>query len=178
MKHPNTIDPTFVIPGNLISSKNSRNVIPVKKPDGTVKRVPIKSKAAKDNEKALMSYFSGDKAFRSAWLERIAQAGFPVRLRVKIYRQTKARCDAGNITQNLFDCLVKSGLLPDDSMDYILPYYEPYEVDPKNPRTEINIVEVAEYFGIISKEAKRGRLFGQKGTEVNNGSIDWCGGDA
>ncbi|NTU49289.1 MAG: hypothetical protein HGA87_00070 [Desulfobulbaceae bacterium] len=154
MKQPHSIEPTFVIPGNLISSKNSRNVVPVKKKDGTTKRVPMKSKAAKNDETALMSLFLEHKAFRVAWLEKIAQTGFPVRLRIKIYRQTRARCDAGNITQNLFDCMVKSGLLPDDSMDYILPYYEPYEVDSKNPRTEINIVEVAEYFGIRSKEAK------------------------
>ena len=115
----------------------------------------MKSKAAKNDETALMSHFLGNKAFRVAWLEKIAQTGFPVRLRIKIYRQTRARCDAGNITQNLFDCLVKSDLLPDDSMDYILPYYEPYEVDSKNPRTEINLIEVAEYFGIKSKEHKK-----------------------
>jgi len=66
-----------------------------------------------------------------------------VRLRIKIYRQTARRFDFINAVQNLFDCLVRSELLPDDDANHIIPAFEPHEIDRVNPRTEIIIEKVA-----------------------------------
>ena len=59
---------------------------------------------------------------------------WPIKLRIKIYRKTKREFDYNNIIQGLQDMLVEAGYLPDDSAKYLIPYFEPFEVDPKNPR--------------------------------------------
>lgn len=140
MTEPNT----FVIPGDLISSKNSRNVIPMRsKSTGKVKRVPVKSLVAKNDEKRLLSLFRDNPDFRIAWSREIVSAvmagGWPVVLRFRIYRQTKRRFDYVNIVQNLLDVMVKAEMIPDDCADYVIPVFEPYQVDNVAPRTEITI---------------------------------------
>lgn len=139
---------TFVIPGELISSKNSRNVIPMRsKTTGKVKRVPVKSAVAKNDEKRLLSLFRENDGFRVAWHKEIVATvmagGWPVVLRFRIYRQTRRRFDYVNVVQNLLDVMVMAELLPDDCSDYVIPAFEPYQVDKANPRTEIIIEKVA-----------------------------------
>ena len=56
-----------------------------------------------------------------------------------IYRKTRRRFDYINIVQNLLDCMVKVGILPDDDSNHVIPAFEPYGVDKENPRVEISI---------------------------------------
>lgn len=132
---------TFVIPGELYSSKNSRVVIPVKSAaTGKTKRVPVKSPAARRQEAELIDRLRQNAGFAAAWLKEFALKDKPVRLRVLIYRGRAGRFDYINICQNLFDCLVKAELLPDDDADTMIPVFEPYRLDRANPRTELTIL--------------------------------------
>jgi Holliday junction resolvase RusA-like endonuclease len=139
---------TFIVPGELISSKNSRNVIPVtSKATGKIKRIPAKSKVAKEDEARLVGLLSSNHNFRVAWskeiVSRVTSGGWPVVLRFRIYRKSRRRFDYVNIVQNLLDVMVKAELLPDDCADYVIPAFEPYQVDKTRPRTEITIEPVS-----------------------------------
>ena len=65
---------------------------------------------------------------------------FPVRIKFMIYRQSHRIFDYINIIQNLCDCIVKEGLLPDDDAKHFIPVFEEYRVDSANPRTELTIL--------------------------------------
>ena len=130
---------TFIIPGELYSSKNSRLPLIYKDPTGkTIKQV-IKSPRARDHEKRLLQLFATNPAFCASFRHEAESMPLPLRLYIKIYRRTRQRFDYTNICQNLFDCMVKSNLLSDDSADQLLPVFEPYEVDNKTPRVEIRL---------------------------------------
>lgn len=135
-----TTEPTiFVFPGELISSKNSRRPILCKGKSGKTKIVPVKSKLAKDDEDRIRDMIKNNPKFVMQWRLSLLGRSFPVRLRVQIYRKSDRVFDYVNIVQNLFDCIVKEELLPDDSAKYLIPVFEPYKVDKNNPRTEIII---------------------------------------
>lgn len=135
------MEPTvFVFPGELISSKNSRRPLICKsKATGKKKIVPVKSQIAKANESSIRDMIRKNPDFVMKWKLELLKKSYPVRLRIQIYRQSHRIFDYNNITQNLFDCIVKEGLLPDDNMKFLLPVYEPYKVDKNKPRTEIII---------------------------------------
>ena len=138
---------TFIIPGELISSKNSRKPIMRKsKTTGKTKIIPVKSDVAKADEERLLSLLQANNDFAHAWskeiVSRVMSGGWPLIIKFMIYRKTDRRFDYSNITQNLFDCLVKSGLLPDDDSKHVIPAYKPYRVDGRNTRTEITIESI------------------------------------
>ena len=131
---------TFIIPGELYSSKNSRLPLIYKDHSGkTIKKV-VKSPRARDHEKRLLQLFAGNPTFCASFRSEAEGMPLPLRLHIKIYRRTRQRFDYTNICQNLFDCMVKSNLLSDDSADQLLPVFEPYEVDAGKPRVEMRIV--------------------------------------
>jgi Holliday junction resolvase RusA-like endonuclease len=131
---------TFIIPGELYSSKNSRLPLIYKDPSGkTIKKV-IKSPRARDHERHLMQLFENNPAFCASFRTEAEGCGLPLKLHIKIYRRTRQRFDYTNICQNLFDCMVKSNLLSDDSADLLLPVFEPYEVDNETPRVEMKLL--------------------------------------
>lgn len=121
----------IIIPIELYSSKNSRQIFVNSK---TGKPFVTKSKVAKQNEKDLCRLLP---LYLNQWKYMTANKEFPLKVHFKIYRKTKRAFDYINIIQNLQDCMVKCGWLPDDNADYILPVFEQYEVDSKNPRVEI-----------------------------------------
>lgn len=122
----------IIIPVELYSSKNSRQVFKL----GNGRTILAKSSAAKQNEKDLNMLLS---LHRYAWRKITEGQSYPLRVHFKIYRKTKRRFDYVNIIQNLLDCMVMSGWLPDDDADHILPVFEQYEVDKTNPRVELFI---------------------------------------
>lgn len=134
------MEPTvFVFPGELVSSKNSRRPILCKGKSGKMKIVPVKSQLARANESYIRDMIQNNPQFIVKWNRALVNKDYPVRLRLQIYRKTNRVFDYVNIVQNLFDCIVKEGLLPDDSAKYLIPVFEPYKVDKNNPRTEITI---------------------------------------
>ncbi|NTW60788.1 MAG: hypothetical protein HGA43_16680 [Nitrospirae bacterium] len=130
---------TFVIPGELYSSKNSRLPL-IRRKGGKLKLSVVKSRAAQRHEAELISQLHRNPAFTAAWLKEFALKDKPVRVLVRIYRGNARRFDYINICQNLFDCLVKAELLPDDDADSLIPVFEPYKIDRANPRTELTIL--------------------------------------
>jgi len=131
---------TFIFPGELISSKNSRKPLLCRsKSTGKTKIVPVKSSLAKADEDRVRALIRNNPKFVMQWKLAMHDRSFPVRLRVKIFRKSDRVFDYVNIVQNLFDCIVKEGLLPDDSAKYLIPVFDPYQVDKNNPRTEIII---------------------------------------
>lgn len=119
----------LVINTELYSSKNSRQIF-----KSGNKTFISKSNVAKRQEKDLCQLLP---LYRNKFLSMLEGKEKPYRVHFKIYRQTKRRFDYVNIIQNLLDCMVKSGWLEDDDANNLLPIFEQYEVDPKNPRVEI-----------------------------------------
>ena len=120
----------ITIPTELYSSKNSRQIFRLK--DG--RTIIAKSDVAKQNEKDLCFLLS---LCFNQWKFETANKEYPLRVHFKIYRKTKRRFDYVNIVQNLLDCMVMSGWLPDDDADHILPVFEQYEVDKNNPSVKL-----------------------------------------
>ena len=131
---------TFVIKGELYSSKNSRLPLIYKDPSGKTIRKVIKSNCARDHEHHLLRLFADNPAFCVLFRKECEGRPLPLKLEIKIYRRTHQRFDYTNICQNLFDCMVKGRLLPDDSADQLLPVFAPYEVDSLMPRVEIRLL--------------------------------------
>jgi len=132
------MDNTYVIHGELYSSKNSRQTVPIRQSSGKVKLVPLKSKVARKDEQDL-TFRLREEPFHSRISEEITEKGFPVVMTFMIYRKTKRRFDYINIVQNILDCMVKVCILPDDDAKHVIPAFEPYGVDKENPRVEISI---------------------------------------
>ncbi len=70
-----------------------------------------------------------------------------ITLSFKYFKPSKRKCDRANIyaIQEKFfsDALVYYGIIKDDSDEYIArSIYEPVELDRKNPRVEIEIIEI------------------------------------
>lgn len=131
----------FIIPGELYSSKNSRVVVAMKSSTtGKIKRVPLKSQAARNQEATLGIVFAGDAGFKKQWHDELAKHTMPYRLQIKIYRGRAGRFDYINMVQNLFDIMVKSAMIPDDDADTLIPVFVPYDIDRKKPRTELVIL--------------------------------------
>lgn len=122
----------ITIPTELYSSKNSRQIFKLK----NGRTIIAKSNVAKQNEKDLCYLLS---LYLNQWKFETANKKYPLRVHFKIYRKTKRRFDYVNIIQNLLDCMVMSGWLPDDDADNILPVFEQYEVCKNNPRVKISI---------------------------------------
>lgn len=124
----------ITIQGELYSSKNSRTIHKAGN-----RRFVAKSKPAKAQETTLALQLASVRTF---FLNDLQEKGshFPIRLAFKIYRRTHGRFDYVNIIQGLLDAMVKARLLPDDDADHVIPMFKQYEVDPKNPRTEITII--------------------------------------
>ena len=130
---------TFVFPGELISSKNSRRQRNFTSKTGKKCQAPVKSKLADEDEKRIRALIQSNPAFVMQWRFSMLGKRYPVRIKFMIYRRTHRVFDYINIIQNLCDCIVKEGLLPDDSMKYLIPVFEQYRVDVANPRTELTI---------------------------------------
>lgn len=122
-----------IIEGELYSSKNSRQILINK---STGRPFVAKSKIAKIDEKALCYKLL---AVKKEFLKELENKTKPFHIIFKIYRRTHRRFDYINIIQNICDCMVKVGLLEDDSADIIIPSFKPYEVDKSNPRVEIEV---------------------------------------
>ena len=79
-----------------------------------------------------------------AWLAKKLPAYEKVALIITWY-EPDLRRDPDNIMGGqkfIMDGLVQAGVIPDDSQKYILGIYHGFKVDRKNPRVEVEIVDV------------------------------------
>ena len=69
----------------------------------------------------------------------------PVRIRYTFYEKDRRR-DKDNVSgiahKLVQDALVKSGILINDSWDYVAGFSDEFQVDKKKPRIEVEIIEV------------------------------------
>lgn len=130
---------SLVIPGELYSSKNSRQPRLVKARSGKTRIMNVKSEAAERHFRKLL-WLLADAGRRKAWDDMVAGKAYPLTVRFKVYRRTHGRFDYTNILQNLLDAMVSSGYLPDDDARHLIPIPLPYEKDADNPRTVITVV--------------------------------------
>lgn len=120
---------SITVPFELYSSKNSKRILFNR---ATGRSFVAKSKQSEQNEKDLIQVLT---LYRQSFLNMIKGKEKPYRIHFKIYRQTRRRFDYVNIVQGLLDAMTKSGLIEDDNADILIPVFEPYEVDSKNPHT-------------------------------------------
>jgi hypothetical protein len=123
----------ITIYGQLYSLKNSKRIAFNRK---TKRPILIKSKSAMAADDGLALQLQSK---LGTWNDMTTGLQFPYYVTLTIYRQTKAKFDYINIAQQLFDSMVKACYLPDDSMEYLIPVFNPYQVDKENPRCEISV---------------------------------------
>ena len=123
---------TLVLYGELYSSKNSKRIVKFGEKYGL-----IPSDAYLKHKKALQTQLC---LKRYEWVKEKEGHKKPIKIDFKIYRQTKRRFDYINIVQGLLDCMTECGWIEDDNANEIIPVFEEYEVDSKNPRVEIKII--------------------------------------
>lgn len=121
----------ITIYGELHSSKNGKSIINIKG-----KPMLISKKVVRDSEKGLLAQMILN---RYKFISETKNLSKPLKIVFKIYRQTKRRFDYINIVQQFQDCMVKSGWIPDDNANEMIPVFLPYEVDKKNPRVEVSV---------------------------------------
>lgn len=128
----------ITIEGQLYSSKNSRQIF---KNKATGHFYPVKSKRAMANQDSL-KWKLADARKKFEWQRMMVAVGSraPHRVQFKIFRRDKQPADYVNLIQQLLDCMVEQGYLEDDDMNNLIPVFVPYEVDPKHPRVEIEIL--------------------------------------
>ena len=121
------------LPIELYSSKNSKQVFKNKR---TQKHFIGKSEKSIESQKDLLKILP---LYRRQFCKMLKGKEKPYYISFKIYRKTKGRFDYVNIIQLLLDCMVKDNWLDDDNANEIIPVFEPYEVDNKNPRVIIGV---------------------------------------
>ena len=93
------------------------------------------AKMKHQNEKVVIYYI------RKAKLKKVEK--FPIKLKIKWYEPNKRR-DVDNIcfaVKFIQDALVKEGIIPDDSQQYITSIEHEVLVDKDNERIEVELVE-------------------------------------
>lgn len=119
--------------GELYSKKNSKRVFHRKG-----KTIVLPSKVYEKSKPDFLWQLK-DAKNKKIWESLMAQTKYPICLNIKIYRKTKRKFDYNNIIQGLQDILVEAGYLPDDDADHLIPFFEKYEVDSKNPRVLLSL---------------------------------------
>lgn len=131
----------LVIEGELMSSKNSRQIVRNKsklKKHENQKFFVMKSDPAKLNELDIRTQLRNE-LNKQIWLRMGKGTHYPYKLLFRIFRKTRRRFDYINMIQNVCDCLVMEGYLPDDDAEHLIPEFAPYELDKQKPRVEIEI---------------------------------------
>ena len=119
----------WFIPGNVPSSKNGRR---------WTGRYFVSSKATTKYRKDTAIYFE---KFRKGFRKQLAKLELPVRISFKFIRGSKHKFDYINPAQTTQDDMVKHHWIDDDNCDNIIPVFEPYEYDKKNPGVEIKLLK-------------------------------------
>ena len=123
----------ITIEGELYSKKNSKQIV-----RRGNRAMIISSNQVLKQEKPLKYQLLQKK---TEWLKIIENKKFPLHIQFEIYRKTHGRFDYINIVQQLLDCMQNTGWLPDDNMNYVIPYFLPYKKDKDKPRIIINILD-------------------------------------
>ena len=119
----------WFIPGNVPSSKNGRR---------WTGRYFVSSKATTKYRKDTAKYYD---QFIKGFRKQLAKLELPVKISFKFIRGSKHKFDYINPAQTVQDDMVKHHWIDDDNCDNIIPVFEPYEYDKKNPGVEIKLLK-------------------------------------
>lgn len=129
--------------GVVYSKKNSKRIITNRR---TFKPMIISNRNAK-NQEISMAWDFATQARDQKWHvlqeepEQVSNCQFKVA--IEIYQKDYRRRDLDNQATAILDGLVASGVLPDDSCDFVSDLHVMYKgIDKENPRAEITIKEV------------------------------------
>jgi hypothetical protein len=124
---------TIFIPGNMPSSKNSKQMI-----INNGRTFFVWSKAAqryvRHSKKAYMGY-------TDIFKEHLKGIEKPYRISFKFIRGSKHKFDYPNPLQTVLDLMVTYGWLDDDNADEIIPVFEPYSYSKEKPGVVIGILK-------------------------------------
>lgn len=123
----------ITIAGEIHSSKNSRQIFRNRK---TNKPFVAKSEASKADEQMICTQLIEQ---RAVWEKMLTDTTYPLYVVFRFIRRTRARWDFANLVQGVADAMKAVEYIPDDSVDYFIPVYEPHEVDKHAPGVEIYI---------------------------------------
>lgn len=121
------------IPGNVISSKNSKQIITTR--NGI--RLLTKSKAAHFYVSSTKEYWV---KYKDDFISAISNKEFPLKISFTLIRKDKRRFDYINLVQLPLDLMVSNGWIPDDDSNHVIPIFEPYLIDKNNPGLIITIL--------------------------------------
>ncbi len=112
----------FIIPGEVISKKNSKRCFGGK---------AVSSKAHMKWEKQAMAEMQ---------YKRVKWTGdYPVELHVFFYRKTRRIFDYSNLLESVQDMMVKAGIIFDDDFKHVIPVISGMAIDKDHPRVAVSI---------------------------------------
>lgn len=127
------------IPHDVISKKNSKNIVPNRNRNGKNKSpyLLIDSTAAK-NYKTItkLAYSANAVIFR----QMLVGKQKPYRIGMQFARKTRGRFDYNNISQMVCDLMVENRWLEDDNANEMIPVFLPYVHDKLNPGVYITVL--------------------------------------
>ena len=119
----------WFIPFNVPSSKNGRR---------WTGKYFISSKTVMNYRKNTKDHYAKHaKAFR----KEFEKYQTPVKIGFTFVRGSRHKFDYINPAQTVQDDMVKAGWIEDDNADFIIPVFEHYSYDKKNPGVYIEILE-------------------------------------
>ena len=119
----------WFIPGNVPSSKNGRR---------WTGKYFIASKAVMNYRKATKEYYT---KYTEDFKAEVAKQELPVKVSFEFIRGSRHKFDYINPAQTTQDDMVKHHWIDDDNCENIIPVFEPYEYDKKNPGVEIKLLK-------------------------------------
>ena len=125
---------TIFIPGNVPSSKNSRV---------WTGKFMVSSKAVNTWRKNTKQYWMDYRNdFKADYFGRMPPSRYakPIRLSMHFIRGNRHKFDYNNMSNTVLDEMVKYGWIPDDNADIVIPVFEPYTYDKKNPGVWLEIL--------------------------------------
>jgi len=122
------MDKSIFIPGNVPSSKNSKQ---------WTGKMLINSKATRTYIKDTVEFYM---KYRVDFQKTLKDKEKPYKLSLKFIRGTRHKFDYLNPAQTVQDLMVKYNWIKDDNCEEILPVFEKYEYDKKNPGVIIKIL--------------------------------------
>jgi hypothetical protein len=120
------------IPGNVPSSKNSKQIVRSKG-----RTFLVSSKTTKRYTDNIGIIYKSE---RRNFLEMIKDKEPPYRVSFKFIRDSRRKFDYINAAQIVQDLMVQYEWIEDDNCEFLIPCFEVYDYDKKNPGVFIQVL--------------------------------------
>lgn len=118
----------WFIPGNVPSSKNGRR---------WTGKYFIASKAVMNYRKKSKQYY---KDYAPEFVKELQKLKLPVKISFEFIRGSRHKFDYINPAQTVQDDMVKHGWIEDDNAEFIIPAFDQYSYDKRNPGVWIELI--------------------------------------